>query len=114
MSDVESELQVQLGAVDASDLGGNENDFPSEVVIIPIMNSPIFPGMIAPIILTEDKFTPELDDYLLKSGYVALNLVKSDLKDDEGEFINEEELDIDNREIRTGDIYKVGLIFIEL
>ncbi|MDD0854582.1 endopeptidase La [Halobacteriovorax sp. GB3] len=110
MSDVESELQVQLGAVDASDLGGNENDFPSEVVIIPIMNSPIFPGMIAPIILTEDKFTPELDDYLLKSGYVALNLVKSDLKDDEGEFINEEELDIDNREIRTGDIYKVGVL----
>lgn len=110
MSDVESELQVQLGAVDANDLGGNENDFPSEVVIIPIMNSPIFPGMIAPIILTEDKFTPELDDYLLKSGYVALNLVKSDLKDDEGEFINEEELDIDNREIRTRDIYKVGVL----
>src|SRR6476620_11517401 len=49
---------------------------PSEVVIIPIVNSPIFPGMIAPIILSEDKYTPELDGYLTKNNYVALNLVK--------------------------------------
>ncbi len=49
---------------------------PSEVVIIPIVNSPIFPGMIAPIILSEDKYTPELDAYLNKNNYVALNLVK--------------------------------------
>lgn len=52
------------------------NDLPSEVVIIPIVNSPIFPGMIAPIILSEDKYTPELDNYLSKNNYVALNLVK--------------------------------------
>ncbi|WP_034722329.1 hypothetical protein, partial [Bacteriovorax sp. DB6_IX] len=58
--------------------------FPEEAVIIPIMNSPIFPGMIAPIILTEDKFTAELDEYLVKNGYLALNLVKSDLKNEEG------------------------------
>ncbi|HXH31663.1 MAG TPA: endopeptidase La [Bacteriovoracaceae bacterium] len=51
-------------------------DFPPEVVIIPIVNSPIFPGMIAPIILSEDKYTPELDSYLSKNNYVALNLVK--------------------------------------
>ncbi len=51
-------------------------DLPHEVVIIPIVNSPIFPGMIAPIILSEDKYTPELDSYLTKSNYVALNLVK--------------------------------------
>src|SRR4051812_32671512 len=51
-------------------------DVPSEVVIIPIVNSPIFPGMIAPIILSEDKYTPELDGYLAKNNYVALNLVK--------------------------------------
>ena len=30
-------------------------EIPKEVVIIPIVNSPIFPGMIAPIILSEDK-----------------------------------------------------------
>ena len=30
-------------------------DIPDELTIIPIINSPIFPGMIAPIILTEDK-----------------------------------------------------------
>ncbi len=85
-------------------------EFPKDVVIIPIMNSPIFPGMIAPIILTEDKFTPELDSYLLSSGFVALNLVKSDLKDDEGEFIEEENIDFDTREIRSNDIYKVGVL----
>ena len=47
---------------DANFLG----EVPSEVVIIPIVNSPIFPGMIAPIILTEDKYTPELDSYLFQ------------------------------------------------
>jgi ATP-dependent Lon protease len=51
-------------------------EMPSEVVVIPIVNSPIFPGMIAPIILGEDKYTPELDQQVQKSGYVALNLVK--------------------------------------
>lgn len=51
-------------------------EVPNEVVIIPIVNSPIFPGMIAPIILSEDKYTPELDSYLTKNNYVALNLVK--------------------------------------
>ena len=45
----------------------NLTDVPSEVVIIPIVNSPIFPGMIAPIILSEDKYTPELDAYLSKN-----------------------------------------------
>jgi ATP-dependent Lon protease len=74
------------------------------------MNSPIFPGMIAPIILTEDKFTPELDEYLLRSGFIGLNLVKSDLKDESGHFVPEEEIDLDNREISEGDIYKVGVL----
>lgn len=49
---------------------------PKEVLVIPILNSPIYPGMIAPILLSEDKFTQELDDHLSKHGYVALNLVK--------------------------------------
>jgi len=49
---------------------------PKEVLVIPILNSPIYPGMIAPIILSEDKFTSDLDEHLGKHGYVALNLVK--------------------------------------
>lgn len=49
---------------------------PKEILVIPILNSPIYPGMIAPIILSEDKFTTELDEHISKSGYVALNLVK--------------------------------------
>jgi ATP-dependent Lon protease len=49
-------------------------ELPTEVVVIPIVNSPIFPGMIAPIILGEDKYTPELDQQVQKTGYVALNL----------------------------------------
>ena len=83
--------------------------FPDSVVIIPIVNSPIFPGMIAPILLSEEKFTPELDSYLLKSEYIALNLVKSELKDKSGNFVSEENLDLDKREIGAQDIYKVGV-----
>ncbi len=67
---------------------------PLEVVIIPIVNSPIFPGMIAPIILSEDKYTPELDAYLTKSNYVALNLVK--FKDFGGETEVLQEMDEEN------------------
>ena len=105
MSDIENEYQVQIKPNQETDI-----TFPEEVVIIPIMNSPIFPGMIAPIILSEEKFTPELDDYLMKTGFVALNLVKSDLKDEHGEFVPEEEIDLEKREIRTRDLYKVGVL----
>lgn len=105
MSDLENEYQVQIKPNEDEELS-----LPDDVVIIPIMNSPIFPGMIAPIILTEDKFTPELDQNLLKTGYVALNLVKSDLKDEDGHIIPEEMVDLDNREISAGDIYKVGVL----
>ncbi len=105
MSEVENEYQVQIKSDSNEDIV-----FPDRVVIIPIMNSPIFPGMITPVILTEDKFTPELDDKLLTTGFVALNLVKSDLKDEAGEMIPEEDVDLETREIKTGDIYKVGVI----
>ncbi|OUR93080.1 endopeptidase La [Halobacteriovorax marinus] len=105
MSDLENEYQVEIRPSDVDD-----TNFPESVVIIPIMNSPIFPGMIAPIILTEDKFTPELDEQLLKTGYIALNLVKSELKDENGKFVPEEDLDLDAREISSNDIYKVGVL----
>ncbi len=89
-----------------------EKEFPENVVIIPIMNSPIFPGMIAPIILTEEKFTPELDKQILKSGYVALNLVKVELSGgkktpDQNEGQLGEEL---TREVSAQDIYRVGVL----
>ena len=109
-------------------------EIPSEVVIIPIVNSPIFPGMIAPIILSEDKYTAELDAYLSKNNYVALNLVK--FKDygegtevlqemdeeqisyeDDNEEEEEEEYqglrsadDITPKGITPKDIYKVGVL----
>lgn len=107
MSDLESDFQVKL-----KPSNGKEDlpKLPEIVVIIPIMNSPIFPGMIAPIILSEEKFTPELDESLLKTGYIALNLVKNDLKDDEGVIIPEEDIDFDKKEIKSGDIYKVGVL----
>lgn len=108
MSDfVNDENEVNASApVNKEDL----SNLPESVVIIPIMNSPIFPGMIAPIILSEEKFTPELDSYLLKTGYVALNLVKNDLKDEHGQMIPEEEIDLDTREITPHDIYRVGVL----
>ncbi len=104
MSDLE-EYNVQISEATTGD-----EVFPDEAVIIPIMNSPIFPGMIAPIILTEDKFTAELDEYLVKSGYLALNLVKSDLKNDDGVIDPDLQHDIENREIKPSDVYKVGVL----
>ncbi len=106
-------------------------DSPSEVVIIPIINSPIFPGMIAPIILSEDKYTPELDSYLSKNNYVALNLVKfkdfgeyqegvlQEMDEEKVSYENEEEesypsitsaSDITPKGITPKDIYKVGVL----
>ncbi|MDO9183511.1 MAG: endopeptidase La [Bacteriovorax sp.] len=105
MSDMENDFQVKMKPT-----AKEEPKFPEIVVIIPIMNSPIFPGMIAPIILSEEKFTPELDESLLKTGYIALNLVKNELKDDEGEIIPEEDIDFEKKEIKSGDIYKVGVL----
>ena len=105
MQEVESDYKIQIKTNSDEKL-----TLPDRVVIIPIMNSPIFPGMIAPIILTEDKFTPELDESLMRSGYVALNLVKSDLKDQDGKMIPEDLIDLDSREIKPGDIYKVGIL----
>lgn len=106
MSEMETDYQVKVKSQKMDDL----SKLPESVVIIPIMNSPIFPGMIAPIILSEEKFTPELDEAILKSGYVALNLVKNDLKDEEGAFIPEEDIDFESKEIKPGDIYKVGVL----
>jgi ATP-dependent Lon protease len=66
MSDSSNEYQVQLKTSHE-----DESKFPDHVVIIPIMNSPIFPGMIAPIILSEEKFTPELDENLDEVGLMS-------------------------------------------
>lgn len=103
-------------------------DVPSDVVIIPIVNSPIFPGMIAPIILSEDKYTPELDGYLAKNNYVALNLVKFKdfgMNNDVVQEMGEEQInyetddekydsistsDLAQKGITPKDIYKVGVL----
>jgi ATP-dependent Lon protease len=105
-------------------------ELPSEVVIIPIVNSPIFPGMIAPIILTEDKYTPELDSYLTKNNYVALNLVKfkdfgesqevvQEMGEEQESYEDDDSApmasltsasDITPKGITPKDIYKVGVL----
>lgn len=113
-------------------LNTNDDGFPSKVVIIPIVNSPIFPGMIAPIILSEDKYTPELDESIMTTGYVALNLVKSheimEQADDDssvdGHSYDEDEDDYEDMDyeddydepqvptlaISGKDIYRVGVL----
>lgn len=95
-------------------------EIPQESVVIPIVNSPIFPGMIAPIILSEDKYTPELDAQVGKSGYVALNLVK--FKESQAYYSSEEyeeegveEYEVEVHEpqmddLTAKDIYKVGVL----
>ncbi len=74
---------------------------PNEIVVIPIINSPIFPGMIAPIILSEERYTKDLDRYITQSSYLALNLVK--FKDDEEDFD-------EDAQVSSKDIYKVGVL----
>jgi ATP-dependent Lon protease len=98
-------------------------ELPRETVVIPIVNSPIFPGMIAPIILSEDKYTAELDEAVSRLGYVALNLVKfkegqefvsddSDIPDDGMSEVEEYEMEAYNDSIQnltSKDVYKVGV-----
>ena len=106
MSDLEQEYKVQIKPSE-----GKEEDFPKNSVIIPIINSPIFPGMIAPIILTEEKFSSELDKKIFRSGYVALNLVKAnELANSIDEDVEDDEEDDEIAEIEEGDIYKVGVL----
>jgi ATP-dependent Lon protease len=89
-------------SVDTNENHEVEATLPKEVAVIPILNSPIFPGMIAPIILTEGKYTPELDNILMASGYLGLNLVK--YKDGESDE------DLDEDRITSSDIYRVGVL----
>lgn len=114
MSDISENIKLN----DEIEVAGQ---IPDEIVVIPIVNSPIFPGMIAPIILSEDKYTPELDKQVAKSGYVALNLVKfkesqayysSDEVGEEGE-VEEYEMDVHEpqmEDLTAKDIYKVGVL----
>ena len=76
-------------------------DLPNEIVVIPIVNSPIFPGMIAPIILSEDRYTKELDEQITNTGYLCLNLVK---------FKEFEEDDEEEIQVKAHDIYRVGVL----
>ncbi len=100
-------------------------NLPSETVVIPIVNSPIFPGMIAPIILSQDKFSADLDKLISKIGHVGLNLVKfkenfsisSDVVNKKGEGAEESEgVDASLTEeevlqdLNSKDIYKVGIL----
>jgi ATP-dependent Lon protease len=98
----------------------SEFDYPDELVVIPIVNSPIFPGMIAPIILSEDKYTSELDAAVSEIGHVALNLVK--FKEGQEYQEGEEELQSNNveeyemeayddtiKDLTSKDIYRVGV-----
>lgn len=67
----EHEIEIQVNA--STRLGEESLD---TIVIIPIINSPIFPGMIAPIVLGQERFTKELEEFISKTGHLGLNLVK--------------------------------------
>ncbi len=97
--------------------------FPKESIIVPIVNSPIFPGMIAPIILSEDKFIKEFDEYLNKNRYIALNLVKfkedglapsayvgEEGDEDFGLNEYEDETEALLSDVKGSDIYRVGVL----
>ncbi len=103
---------------------------PSETVVIPILNTPIYPGMIAPVVMSEEKYTSELDDYVSKVGYIALNLIKyreeeledrdsdeEESEDEKGkkfnpdlEFSGDVFEDESDTKIKAKDLYRVGVI----
>ena len=99
-------------------------NIPEQIAIIPIVNSPIFPGMIAPIVLSEDKFIKELEDFVNKTGFIGLNLVKYKESEDKIRSTknpqareeqlgnaNEDEAIISSEEkLQSKDIYTVGVI----
>jgi ATP-dependent Lon protease len=121
MVDNEDSYEIRLKSTEDEKV-----EFPKKVMIIPIMNSPIFPGMIAPIILSEDKYTQEMDQKLIKTGHVALNLVKIDHREtavatadvDEDSGVTIEDLEDhesvqvfdEDAEVGKNDIYKVGVL----
>lgn len=90
----------------------NPADIPNELVVIPIMNSPIFPGMIAPIILSEDRYSKELDECLTRQEYLALNLVKfKGRSTGEQDDTHEEKEAMDSElQVSARDIYRVGVL----
>ena len=119
---VEKTTQTDHGAVT------NLDRMPKELVVIPIMNSPIFPGMIAPIILSENRYSKELDEALSRNEYLALNLVKF-REDEEGDTGHSESIvknahvqgvllpeeggeleEEDELQISSKDIYRVGIL----
>jgi ATP-dependent Lon protease len=104
---MDNEIEIQVGADTKV-----SHDSIKDTVVIPILNSPIFPGMIAPIILSEDKYLPQLDSYILKSGHLALNLIKfkESLPSKDGKKKVEIEEDIEDGEISGNDVYKVGVV----
>ena len=102
------QIQVKLETEENSDMEKNSK-VPNPVVMIPMSNSPIFPGMIVPIILSEENFTPELESYLVKSEYIVLNLVKSDSKNENKSDDSDEDDDLKSRAVSSQDVYKVGV-----
>lgn len=75
-----------------------ENKFPSKLMVIPIKNNPLFPGLYSPY--TVDQKYVELIDKSMEEngGFLALNLFIDENIDDETERIEET------------DIYKVGVV----
>jgi ATP-dependent Lon protease len=92
---------------------------PEEIPVIPILNSPIFPGMIAPIVMGQDKFTPELDDMIAKAKFVGLNLVKYKdeglIGEDDDDDFEDDDLGVNSdfdiaTDIEGKDLYRVGVL----
>ncbi|MBP9674781.1 MAG: endopeptidase La [Bacteriovoracaceae bacterium] len=85
-------------------------EFPARSVIIPIINNPIYPGMIAPIVLSEDKYNQDLESYLSKYSYVALNLVKFKEFNPKDPQKSEQKLEEEHLNVTDKDIYRVGVL----
>ncbi len=71
-----------------SDLASMDQGMPEELHIIPVRYRPIFPGIVTPLIISQERFCESIDMVLDSSRTIGISL----LKDDEAEDIEADDL----------------------
>jgi len=64
-----------------------DKTLPKKLYIIPLKTRPVFPGMLTPIVISQEKKTPELERIVNEESFVGL-LLQKDEKIDNKNFVN--------------------------
>ena len=71
-----------------------ETTYPKTLLIIPINNPPIFPGMMAPLVISKKMFTANLEAVVRENGLVCIMLAKNN----------------EDQKITSQDLYRYGTV----